>query len=324
MKKLWWYLFGIAVVSAQIISGCSSSTSAPNIDVTPPAVPQGLTIESIGNGSVQLSWTAVRDDGLKGYYVYWRGGAEIDTLNANKLFVATNAAVITELDYNTIYNFAVTSLDQSGNESAFSSQQRGIPSNITSPAPPSGVDLVAENLDYPKITVFWSANSEYDLAYYNVYRSTTLTGLADSTSFIATVTKENYTDVKVETGIPYFYRITAVDKGRWESVSSSVVNDYVLPKVNLISPLNFAYVGLTPTFTWNSVPGAKKYNIVVTTSRIGGEILNVEVDGSTTQLTYNGKTKLISGNTYYWKVGAISRSEINSVSDIGSFVAQKQ
>jgi hypothetical protein len=324
MKKASLYLFGAALAVVQIISGCDSSPGNPSIDVTPPAVPQGLTIDRIGNGAVQLSWTTVRDEDMKGYNVYWRGGAEVDTLNANKLFTTSNTASISGLDYNTIYNFAVTTLDLSGNESAFSSQQRGIPSNITSPSPPSGVDLVGENIDYPKITVFWTANSEPDLALYKVYRSKTLSGLADSTSYIATVTKENYTDIKVETGVAYFYKITAVDKGGWESVSSSVVNDYVLPKVILISPVNFGYVGLVPTFSWNSVAGAKKYNIVVTTSRIGGEIMNAEVDGSTTKLTYNGKTRLISGNTYYWKVGSISRSEINSVSDIGSFVAQGQ
>jgi hypothetical protein len=218
----------------------------------------------------------------------------------------------------------VTALDQSGNESAFSSQQRGIPSNNTSPSPPSGVDLVGENIDYPKITVFWTANTEPDLANYRVYRALTPGGLADSTSYIASVSKENYSDIKVEIGVAYYYRITAVDKGGWESVPSSVVSDYVLPKALLISPVNFGYVGTVPIFTWTSVPGAKKYNIVVTTSRIGGEILNVEVDSSLTRLAYNGKTRLISGNTYYWRVGAISRSEINSVSDIGSFVVQGQ
>jgi hypothetical protein len=88
--------------------------------------------------------------------------------------------------------------------------------------------------------------------------------------------------------------------------------------------VNFQYVGTAPTFTWQQVAGAKKYNVVVTTSRIGGEIWNVEVDGAVTQATYNGKTRLISGNTYYWKVGAISRSEINSVSNIGSFVVRAQ
>ena len=324
MKKVWRYLYGIVLVSIMIFSGCDSSPSKPNIDVTPPAVPQGLTIDRIGNGAVELSWTAVRDEDLRGYSVYWRGGAPVDTLNANKLFTTSTTASLSGLDYNTIYNFAVTALDQGGNESAFSSQQRGIPSNITSPSPPSGVDLVGENIDYPKITVFWTANTEPDLANYRVYRALTPGGLADSTSYIATVSKENYSDIKVEIGVAYYYRITAVDKGGWESVPSSVVSDYVLPKVFLISPVNFGYVGGVPVLSWNSVPGAKKYNVVVTTSRIGGEILNVEVDSSITKLAYNGKMRLISGNTYYWRVGAISRSEINSVSDIGSFVVQGQ
>jgi hypothetical protein len=245
-------------------------------------------------------------------------------LNANRLFTSTNSLSIAGLDYNTKYYFAVSALDRNGNESALSLQQQGIPGNITSPAPPGGVDLVGENIDYPKITIFWSANNEPDLAFYRVYRSTTPSGLADSTSIFAAVTKENFTDVKVETGVAYYYRITAVDKGGWESPPSSTVSDYVLPKIVLVSPVNYAYVGLSPTFTWNGIMGAKKYNIVLTTSRIGGEIWNVEVDASTTKLAYTGKTRLISGNTYYWKVGAISLREINSISDIGSFVVQGQ
>jgi hypothetical protein len=324
MKKTWRYLYGILSVTIPLFYGCDSSPSKPNIDVTPPAVPQGLTIDRIGNGAVELSWSAVRDADLKGYSVYWRGGASVDTLNANKLFTTSTAASISGLDYNTIYFFAVTALDRNGNESAFSIQERGIPSNITSPSPPSGVDLVGENIDYPKITVFWTANTEPDLANYRIYRALSPGGLADSTSYIATVTKENYSDIKVEIGVAYYYRVTAVDKGGWESAPSSVISDYVLPKVRLISPVNFGYVGTIPTFTWTGIQGAKKYNIVVTTSRIGGEILNIEVDNSATKFTYNGKTRLISGNTYYWRVGAISRSEINSVSDTGSFVVQGQ
>ncbi|MFC1692394.1 hypothetical protein ACFL1R_02690, partial [Candidatus Latescibacterota bacterium] len=114
------------------------------------------------------------------------------------------------------------------------------------------------------------------------------------------------------------------DRGNWESASSDVVSDYVLPTVALISPVEFAYVETSPTFSWKSVEGAKKYIIVITTSRIGGEIWNIELDSTITEKIYSGKTKLISGNTYYWKVGAISRKEINSISPIGSFVVRVQ
>jgi len=312
------------LAAVMLLAGCSSSTGDSKDDVTPPPVPTDLTITEIDNGAASLTWRAVHDGGLKGYNVYWLGGAEVDTLNANKLFVTTNSVTITGLDYETLYYFAVSSVDKSGNESALSVQERGKPLNTTSPSPPSDVDLVAENIDYPKITVFWAENQEPDVAYYNVYRALTAAGLEAAESLVASLTTEKYIDIDVEIGKNYYYRVTAVDKGGWESAPSAIVSDYVLPKVELVSPLDFKYTGNVPAFEWKGITGAKKYNLVVTTSRIGGEIWNVEVDGSTTRVIYSGKKKLISGNTYYWRVGAVSRREINSISDVGAFVVQAQ
>lgn len=324
MKTQLIVIYCILVLSTSIMCGCSSSTSEKKEDVTPPPVPTELTITQIGNGSVHLTWKAVYDSGLKGYNVYWLGGSEVDILNANLRFVSTNSTEITGLDYETLYYFAVTSIDQNDNESALSVQEGGKPLNTTSPAPPAEIDLVAENIDYPKITVYWAENEEPDVAYYNLYRSLTAAGLEDSISFVISLTHENYIDIDVEVGVNYFFRVTAVDKGGWESAPSSIVSDYVLSRVELISPVDFEYTSAAPTFKWEDVTGAKKYNLVVTTSRIGGEIWNVEVDDTTTQTVYQGKTKLISGTAYYWKIGTISRREINSVSDVEGFVVRVQ
>lgn len=317
-------IFSIILMSIIYIWGCSSSTGDSKPDVTPPPVPTGLNIEKIDNGSANLIWNAVSDRGLNGYNVYWLGGAEVDTLNANRRLVVTNSATISDLDYDILYYFAVTSIDQSGNESALSAQKNGRPLNTLPPSPPKGIDLVGENIDYPKITIFWAENVEPDIAYYNLYRALTSSGLDDTTSFVSNLTHENYIDIDLKIGVSYYYRVTAVDKGGWESTPSEIVSDYVLPKVTLVSPLDFSYTGVSPTFQWKSVTGAKKYKIVVTTSRIGGEIWNIEVDENTTNIMYQGKTKLISGNTYYWKIGAISRREINSISDVGTFVVRVQ
>ena len=127
----------IFVLSAVIMYGCSSSTSEKKEDVTPPPVPTELSITQIGNGSVHLTWKAVYDSGLKGYNVYWLGGSEVDILNANIRFVTTNSTEITGLDYETLYYFAVTSIDQYDNESALSVQEGGKPLNTTSPSPPA-------------------------------------------------------------------------------------------------------------------------------------------------------------------------------------------
>ena len=308
----------VLAVAVAFAAGCSSSTSDPEIDITPPPVPSGLDLD-ISNGAAVLTWNAVSDKGLTGYNIYWMGGASVDTLNANRRFLTTASAIIGDLDYETLYSFAVSSIDDSGNESALSVPESGKPLNTTSPEPPAAVDIVAENIDFPKITIYWQANTEPDLDIYRVYRSSA-TGEVDTLAYVDNLTSETLIDVSVDVGTSYSYRVTAVDKGGWESPPSAMVNDHVLPKVILKSPLNFTYTSTAPTFTWEPVIGAVNYNLVVTSSRIGGEIWNIEIDRNTTEIVYSGRTKLIYGNTYYWKVGAISRREINSISDGGSFV----
>jgi len=110
-----------------------------------------------------------------------------------------------------------------------------------------------------------------------------------------------------------------VDTGGWESASSSIVNDMVLPVVVLTSPLNFQYVSANPTLSWEPVEGAVKYQVVISRTRIGSEVWSIEINASAASVVYNGKTKMTPGEKYYWRVGAISRSEINSVSELGSF-----
>ena len=302
-----------------------SGKGESNYDNSPPPVPKGLTITSIGNGAVSLRWTPVEADDLKGYNMYWRGGAPADSLSANRMFVSGNSIIITNLDYDTLYYFAVTAVDLSGNESAFSVQQSGKPLNTTSPSPPTGVNIAAENVDVPKINVYWAQNTEPDISHYNVYRALSAAGLDDSLSaFITSTFQEYYTDINVEVGITYFYKITAVDKEEWESSSSSIMSDRILPPVELISPVNYQYTGVQPTFSWKPVEGAEKYVITLMSSRIGGEIWYTEVNKNATELLYSGSIPLISGNTYYWRAGAVSKMEINSESKVGTFVVKTE
>ncbi len=323
MKKIMRYAPLLFLVLFHL-AGCSSSTGSKEPDETPPAVPSEISIEEIGNGAVTLSWNPVGGKDIKGYYVYWLGGAAVDPANANRRFVMTATATIAGLDYDTLYYFAVSSVDTSDNESALSEQVGGKPQNTTIPGSPKDVNLVAENIEYPKITLFWTENDEPDLSHYNIYRADSAAALGDSSSFILSVSEAGYVDVDVEIGRSYYYRVTAVDKEGWESAPSRTVNDHVLPKVQLVSPLDFQYTGMNPSLEWEPVPGAISYTIVITTSRIGGEIWTTETDESTTKIVYSGKNSLISGNTYYWRVGAVSRKEINSTSDIGSFVVQNK
>ena len=318
----------ISVLSlALCVNGCSSSTTSDkNIDLTPPPVPTDLHFTEIGNGAVGLNWDNVLDTGLDGYYIYWLGETGIDILYANSRFVQTNFVTISGLDYDIEYFFGVTSVDKSGNESAISVQVSGKALNTTPPLPPSNVDIVAENIDNPQITIFWFPNTEPDLDHYNIYRALKSSDVEDSLSFFTSVKSDTTSiiDFDVEVGVKYYFRITAVDKGGWKSASSAVVSDYVLYPVELISPVDFESVSKTPTFKWEKIEGAISYHIYLLESQIGGDIWDTLVNGSTTQVTYSGNIQLISGEKYYWKVGAISRTEINSISSVGTFIVRNE
>lgn len=302
--------------------GCSSSTGG-KIDIAPPPVPSDTEITYIGNGTVRLEWENVIDTSLKGYNVYWLPGPELEPLsNADSLFTVTNYVAISGLGNNILYSFGISAVDQNSNESAIS-HIIGKPFSKDSPLYPTDLIVIAENIDQPIITLSWIQNIDEDLDHYNIYRAHNASEVAYSFSFISSVALENYIDVEVEVGIDYFYRITAVEKGGWESASSSIKSDRVLSPVVIVSPVNFEYVSKTPTFIWQKVDGAISYNIVLKTSRIGGEIWNSTIDSSETYIEYDGETELITVNTYYWEVGAISRTEINSISKVGSFVVQE-
>jgi len=109
------YILSVFCLMIVIAAGCGSSTGNSKPDLTPPQVPAGLSITAIGNGSVTLTWTGVSDPELKGYNVYWQGGASIDTLKANRYFTSNTSVTLSDLDYETTYTFAVTSMDLSGN-----------------------------------------------------------------------------------------------------------------------------------------------------------------------------------------------------------------
>ena len=305
------------------IIGCSSSTGE-KIDITPPPVPSGLEITYTGNGMVKLVWENVIDSELKGYNVYWLAGTELDPIgNADSLFTYSNSVTISGLNNNILYTFGISSVDQNSNESAVS-KITGKPFSKDNLLPPDDLIVIAENIDAPQITLSWSENSEQDLDHYNIYRALNAIDVAYSYSYITSVTLENYIDEEIDVGVNYFYLITAVEKGGWESASSSVEGDIVLPSVVIVSPKNFEYVNKTPTFLWQKTDGAKHYKIILKTSRIGGEIWNSIVGQPETQVEYDGETELIAGNTYYWEVGAISKTEINSISSVGSFVVKEE
>ncbi len=75
-----------------------------------------------------------------------------------------------------------------------------------------------------EVVLSWDANSEDDLAGYNLYRSTSSISNTSEMSPVngsELISNPEYTDTGVENGTTYYYRITAVDEGSNESNTSS-------------------------------------------------------------------------------------------------------
>jgi fibronectin type 3 domain-containing protein len=80
-----------------------------------------------------------------------------------------------------------------------------------------------------KLSIFWVANSESDLAGYYLFRSTdpNLPKKKWTKLTLALYTKTTFTDENVETGKTYYYYVVAVDNAGNESVPSEVASDIV-------------------------------------------------------------------------------------------------
>ncbi len=100
---------------AEAESAMSKPVAVTYIDIFPPAVPAGLTAVA-GVGSIQLVWNPDADTDLKGYYLFRSAGdqplARLGELLDSPSY--TDRAI----QAGQRYRYAVSAIDQSGNESA--------------------------------------------------------------------------------------------------------------------------------------------------------------------------------------------------------------
>ncbi len=107
----------------------SNETSATPRDLTPPARPTGLTVVP-GIGRIFLTWNENKERDLAGYYVYRsRGSAKRLERITEKPINRTTFSDET-VKAGVVYYYAVTALDQSGNESAMSKEYRAIAETV--------------------------------------------------------------------------------------------------------------------------------------------------------------------------------------------------
>ena len=299
--------------------------SSPVATVDPPQVPRALSVERIGDGEVWLNWQAAEGEDEVLYVVYRSVGDDAA--------VAIDSTFQTRykdqgLQYELEYTYRVTAIN-GGGESEPSNAVSGQPLNSLTPQVPTAVRAVAHHLEVLgqlDITLDWSENPETDLVGYRVYRSTAAGFTPSVEHLLMQVSGPGFIDEEIEVGTVYYYRITAIDGGGKESNASEEVGDVALPSPVLLVPVAGEETAAPLTFTWNRLPEARAFRVIVTTSLISGEVSDMPLTSDTTAV-FTGRIKegrLVSlepGQVYYWKVVASTHAEgiENSVSRVESF-----
>lgn len=201
------------------------------------AQPPVLQNANITEDAVTLSWQppSANIDGstpvnLLGYNIY-----RLDESQSESAQTPLNSALVSGTQYadktfrfGTDYRYIVrgVSLGTEGAqvESLNSNPLSVAPRDTFQPSPPSGISLAAAP---GRISIFFRANPESDIAGYNIYRSTDPNLPKTNWTKLnqALLSRTTFLDERVEPGQKYYYYLTAVDQVGNTSQPSEVVSE---------------------------------------------------------------------------------------------------
>ena len=324
MKKII-LIFSILLLS---LISCNRPVEIDNSnDYIPPTVPTNVNIYYAFDGEIGIEWDSNPELDLNGYNVYRKTDSTSYKLIS---FTTDNYYVDDSLDYNTIYYYEITAVDNSGLESSASSEVSAKPLNFYTPYPPQNITINARNWeDSVSIYLSWIPSGETDISGYNIYRSI-ISSFTPDTSTLLTFTKNNYySDTSGLTFYTsYYYKIKALDKGGLISNESPEVNDEIFEIPELIFPKNNSSVSYFGNFTIKAIKVPATYEVVLQTNEYFGEIWSNTISSTITNDTLNIAFNInyIDANTlYYWRVITFSQdnSEPNSISMLYKFMIKQ-
>jgi hypothetical protein len=194
------------------------------LDVSPPI--EGLQIKTTEKALV-LSWTPP-SRGLSGqplapasgYRIYWSVTGKPGTFQERGKAV-TPSFSDSNFAFGHNYFYRVHALFKQGNQEAESEDSAAVaitPRDRFPPAPPSNVSAL---FSAGAVQLVWTANTEPDLAGYNVYRREQ--GGATQKINPELLRTPTFEDKNVQAAHQYFYRVTSVDLDNNESSPSAEV-----------------------------------------------------------------------------------------------------
>ncbi|HXF03933.1 MAG TPA: fibronectin type III domain-containing protein [Blastocatellia bacterium] len=216
------------------------------IEATPqlPLPPRDVQARDAAQDVLIITWMPPEEnlDGSRparvvGYNVYRRRRGELPftgPLNGASP-VAGTEFTDRSFDYGTEYEFMVRSVASVAandlRESTDSVVVTITPRDVFPPDPPEGLTVASAN---GLVSLFWTPNSESDIAGYNIYRADSLSESEAAWRKInpSLHVLTTFRDDRVEPGRRYYYRVTAVDRAGNESRPSVTVSQEVVPEAS--------------------------------------------------------------------------------------------
>jgi predicted phage tail protein len=197
------------------------------------------TGKEISEAAITISWEppVANIDGstpvnLLGYNIYRvaESESEVSPAPMNTVLVAGTRYVDQTFKFGETYRYIVRSVSlgtEGGQVESLNSNSIAVsPKDVFAPSAPTSITVAAAP---GRLSIFFPANPEADVAGYNIYRSTDpdlpkgqWTKLNGSL-----LTRTTFQDEKVESGKRYYYYLTAVDEAGNVSVESEVVSEVV-------------------------------------------------------------------------------------------------
>ncbi|MGI8835048.1 MAG: fibronectin type III domain-containing protein [Pyrinomonadaceae bacterium] len=197
------------------------------------------TGKEISEGAITISWQAPTEniDGSTpvnqlGYNVYRvaESESEVNPAPINTALVAGTRYIDQNFKFGETYRYIVRSVSlgtEGGQVESLNSNSITVsPKDVFAPSAPASITVAAAP---GRLSIFFPANPEGDVAGYNIYRSTDpdLPKSQWTKLNAALLTRTTFQDEKVEPGKRYHYYLTAVDTAGNVSGESEVVSEVV-------------------------------------------------------------------------------------------------
>lgn len=284
----------LAALAVFFLSKCEMKPS----DVQPPGVPSGLLITRLSPYEITLSWSPSTDNKAVVEYRVYQGKALVEAVKATSVSYGG-------LVPGSVYCYSVSATDSSGNESGRSdevcTERPATPPKPEKkpPAPPTAPVLKATAASPTRIDLSWNVpKAELGILAYNVYKEGVIYRSVRQNSAEAT-------GLQPETH--YCFTVTALDKGKTESVHSNEACATTFPRPDdkpPTVPTGLKAEGISPTeinLSWNPSRDDKAvtgYNVYYR-----GTLLRAERKTSTVHARLNPATKYCYTVTAYDAAG---------------------